>query len=161
VRVARNELEPGNRQREPIPACALDQFCCRTAAREAREVLAGLAIEANRCMEDDARSTSPSSVSTYPAVSEDAIDAHIDPRRTLDLHHIASSSPDLNLKIKPSLPSLANVGLSRTRTLPLRSPRRSISIFPTLQGISFEVENVERLRRWVLGLAIGDYCLLV
>jgi hypothetical protein len=118
------------------------------------------------CMEDDARSASPSSVSTYPAVSEDAhqAGAHVDPRRTLDLHHGASSSssPDLNLKIKPSLPSLANASLSRTRTLPLRSPKRSTSIFPTLQGISFEVENVECLRRWVLGLAIGKlFCFLV
>ena len=114
-------------------------------------------------MEDDARSASPSSVSTYPAVSDDThqADPHIDARRAFDVRHVASSSPDLNLKIKPPLPSHANVGLSRTRTLPLRSPKRSTTVFPTLQGISFEVENVERLRRWVLGLAIGNCCLLV
>ncbi|KAF8501566.1 hypothetical protein F5888DRAFT_1609074 [Russula emetica] len=111
-------------------------------------------------MEDDERSASPSSVSTYLPVSEDIqqADAHIDASsRTLDLHHIASSSPELNSKIKPALPSLANSSLSRTRTLPLRSPKRTTSIFPTLQGISFEVENIERLRRWVLGLAIGNF----
>lgn len=116
-------------------------------------------------MEDDERSASPSSVSTYPTVSENIrrADAHTDARsRILDLHHVAaSSSPDLNLKIKPALPSLANSSLSRTRTLPLRSPKRTTSIFPTLQGISFEVESLERLRRWVLGLAIGNCCLLV
>jgi len=120
-------------------------------------------IDANHCMEDDERSASPSSLSTYPAVSEDIqqADAHINATcRTLDLHHVASSSPDLNLKIKTALPSLANSGLSRTRTLPLRSPKRT-TFFPTLQGISFEVENIERLRRWVLGLAIGNCCLLV
>ncbi|KAN0120747.1 hypothetical protein V8E52_004016 [Russula decolorans] len=111
-------------------------------------------------MEDDERSASPSSVSTCPAVSEHIQQAyaHIDASsRTLDVHHVASSSPDLNLKIKPALPSLAISSLSRTRTLPLRSPKRTTSIFPTLQGISFEVENIERLRRWVLGLAIVDF----
>ena len=121
-------------------------------------------IDANHCMENDERSASPSSVSTYPTVSEDIqqADAHIDASsRTLDLHHVASSSPDLNLKIKPALPSLAISSLSRTRTLPLRSPKRTTNIFPTLQGISFEVENLERLRRWVLGLAIGNCCSLV
>jgi hypothetical protein len=123
-----------------------------------------LVIDANHCMEDDERSASPGSVSTYPTVSEDIqqADAHLDASsRTLDLHHIASSSPELNSKIKPALPSLANSSLSRTRTLPLRSPKRTTSIFPTLQGISFEVESIERLRRWVLGLAIGNCCLLV
>ncbi len=119
------------------------------------------AIDANHCMEDDERSASPSSVSTYPAVSEDTQQANAHGSRILDLHHIASSSPDLNLKIKPALPSLANASLSRTRTLPLRSPKRTASILPTLQGISFEVEDIEHLRRWVLGLAIGNCCLLV
>jgi hypothetical protein len=115
-------------------------------------------------MEDDERSGSPSSLSTHPAISEDIqqADAHLDPNsRALDLHHIASSSPDLNLKTKPELPSLANTSLSRTRTLPLRSPKRTTTIIPTLQGISFQVENIERLRRWLLGLAIGNCCLLV
>ena len=115
-------------------------------------------------MDDDERSPSPSSVSTHPAVSEDIRqpDAHVDAiSRTLDLHHITSSSPELNLKIKPALPPLPHSTLCRTRTLPLRSPKRTSTIFPTLQGISFEVENLERLRRWILGLAIGNCCLLV
>jgi hypothetical protein len=105
------------------------------------------------------------SVTTYPTAPEDGqqADTHIDIRKALDLFHGTSSSPDLNAKIKPSLPDLgpANVGLSRTRTLPLRSPKRGPSVFPTLQGITFEVEDLERLRRWVLGLAIGNFYLLV
>ena len=115
-------------------------------------------------MEDDERSASPSSVSTCPVASEDIRQpyARIDASsRILDFHHVTSSSPDLNLKIKPALPSLTISSLSRTRTLPLKSPKRTTSIFPTLQGISFEVENIERLRRWVLGLAIGNCYLLV
>lgn len=75
----------------------------------------------------------------------------------LDLHHGSVSSPDL--QIKPLLPALevADVSISRTRTLPLRSPKRSATGVPTLQGVTFDVENLERLRRWVLGLAIVDF----
>src|SRR5712671_1157817 len=117
-------------------------------------------------MEDDSsQPRSSSTVSAYPAVFEDRQQGDIptNPRKTLDLHHAASSSPDLNQQSKPSLPALrtANAGLARTRTLPLRSPKRSPSIFPTLQGITFEIENLESLRRWVLGLAVGNCRLLV
>ena len=99
------------------------------------------------------------SVIAYSAAPEDIQQTDIDGRRTLDLYHATSSSPDLSLKIKPSLPDLrvADLSLSRTRTLPLRSPKRGPSFFPTLQGITFEVENLERLRCWVLGLAIGNF----
>ncbi|KAH9168834.1 DUF1630-domain-containing protein [Lactarius sanguifluus] len=38
---------------------------------------------------------------------------------------------------------------------------RSPTGVPTIQGVTFDVENLERLRRWVLGLAIGNCCLLV
>lgn len=106
-------------------------------------------------------SGSSGSIPVYSTVPEGSqqTDTQIDARRTpgLDLFHVTSSSPDLNLKINPSLPALerANISLNRTRTLPLRSPKRSPSIIPTLQGITFEVENLERLRHWILGLAIG------
>jgi hypothetical protein len=111
------------------------------------------------CMENSPDSPSSASVPGYRAVrvSEDSQQS----RKTVDLLHGASSSPDLNTR--PSLPTLqlANISLSRTRTLPSRSPKHAPSIVPTLQGITFEGENLERLRRWVLGLAIGNYCLLV
>jgi len=117
-------------------------------------------------MEKSADTGPSGSVPTYPAVLEDSrqADVHLDVRRTLDLHHATSSSPDLNLKIEPSLPDLGqiDVSLSRTRTLPLRSPKRAgPAFFPTIQGTTFEVENLERLRRWVLGLAIGNFHLLI
>ncbi|KAI0255025.1 hypothetical protein BJV78DRAFT_1180617 [Lactifluus subvellereus] len=108
----------------------------------------------------DSESSLAGSVTNHPAVSEDSQQAdsiQFETRKTLDLHHSASSSPDL--KIRPSLPALefASVNLSRTRTLPLRSPKCTPSTLPTLQGITFEVENLERLRRWILGLAIVDF----
>jgi hypothetical protein len=108
------------------------------------------------CMENSTDSESSGSVPSYQADS-----IQFDTRKTVDLHHRTSSSPDL--KIKQSLPALdfASISLSRTRTLPSRSPKRTPSILPTLQGIAFEIENLERLRRWVLGLAIGNCCLLV
>jgi hypothetical protein len=102
------------------------------------------------------------SIPTYPVVLEDSRHLHVDVRRALDLHHTASSSPDL--KIEPPLPDLGqlDVSLSRTRTLPSRSPKRvGPAFFPTIQGTTFEVENLERLRRWVLGFAIGKFHLLV
>ena len=112
-------------------------------------------------MEKSADAGPSGSIPTYPVVLEESrhADVHIDVRRNLDLHH-ASSSPDLNSKIKPSLPDLGSidVSLSRTRTLPLRSPKRGgPALFPSIQGTTFEVENLERLRRWVLGLAIGKF----
>ncbi|KAH8990318.1 hypothetical protein EDB92DRAFT_1935384 [Lactarius akahatsu] len=63
------------------------------------------------------------------------------------------------LQIKPLIPALgiADVSVSRTRTLPLRSPKRSPTGVPTIQGVTFDVENLERLRRWVLGLAIVNF----
>jgi hypothetical protein len=108
-------------------------------------------------MENSPDCTSSASIPGYRAVSEDSQQS----RKTVDLLHGASSSPDLNTR--PPLPTLelANISLSRTRTLPSRSPKHAPSIVPTLQGITFEGENLERLRRWVLGLAIGNYCLLV
>jgi hypothetical protein len=113
-------------------------------------------------MENSAHADPSDSVPAYPTSSEgiQLTDTHTGARKPLDLHHATSSSPDL---IKPSLPALgmANATLSRTRTLPLKSPKRSPSIFPTLQGITFEIENLERLRRWVLGLAIGNCPLLI
>jgi hypothetical protein len=112
-------------------------------------------------MEEGAHLGSSSVLASSP-ISEDSQEAEVDGRRTLDLYHATSSSPDLSLT-RPSLPDLrlADVSLSRTRTLPLRSPKRGPSFFPTLQGVTFEVENLERLRRWVLGLAIGNFCMLV
>lgn len=130
-------------------------------------LIATIIILRLHCMEQSAHAhPGPSdSVTTYPTAPEDSqqADPHIDIRKALDLFHGTSSSPDLNAKIKPSLPDLgrANVSISRTRTLPLRSPKRGPSVFPTLQGITFEVENLERLRRWVLGLAIGNFDMLV
>ncbi|KAH9972202.1 hypothetical protein BGW80DRAFT_1227904 [Lactifluus volemus] len=106
-------------------------------------------------MENSPDFASSASVPGYRAVrvSEDSQQS----RKTVDLLHGASSSPDLNTR--PSLPTLqlANISLSRTRTLPSRSPKHAPSIVPTLQGITFEGENLERLRRWVLGLAIVDF----
>src|SRR5260221_1231007 len=117
-------------------------------------------------MEKGANAGPSGSIPTYPAVLEDTrqVDLHIDVRRALDLHHVTSSSPDLNLKIEPPLPNLGqiDVSLSRTRTLPSRSPKRvGPTFFPTIQGTTFEVENLERLRRWALGFAIGKFRLLV
>ena len=112
-------------------------------------------------MEYSADSGSSGSVPNHSEDSQQVDSIQFETKKTLDLHHSASSSPDL--KIKPSLPALesASSNLSRSRTLPLRSPKRIPSIPPTLQGVTFEIENLERLRRWVLGLAIGNCCLLV
>jgi hypothetical protein len=113
-------------------------------------------------MENSAHANPSGSVPAYPTSSEgiEQTDTHTGARKILDLHHATSSSPEL---IKPSLPALemANASLSRTRTLPLKSPKRSPSIFPTLQGITFEIESLERLRRWILGLAIGNCSLFL
>ncbi|KAI0267715.1 hypothetical protein BC834DRAFT_869605 [Gloeopeniophorella convolvens] len=78
-------------------------------------------------------------------------------KRALGLHHDSPSSPDL--KIRPSLPAIhvPSTSLSRTRTLPLKSPKYKLSNVPTLEGVTFEVESRERLRQWVLGLAIVDF----
>lgn len=116
-------------------------------------------------MEKGANARLSGSISTYPAAREERrqVDLHIDVQRALDLHH-ASSSPDLNLKIEPPIPNPGqiDVSLSRTRTLPSRSPKRGgPAFFPTIQGTTFEVESLERLRRWVLGLVIGNFRLLV
>ena len=115
------------------------------------------------CMENHDSADTGSTVPSYGAVSEhsqQAASIQFDTRKTFELHHGSASSPDLEMK--PSLPALelGSISLSRTRTLPLKSPKRTPSVLPTLQGITFEVENLERLRRWVLGLAIGNYCLL-
>lgn len=88
------------------------------------------------------------------------VGTHLGTNQALDLHHGSVSSPDLQLQIKPQLPA-AEVGISRTRTLPLRSPKRISSGVATLQEVTFDAEHVERLRLWVLGLAIGNCCSLV
>lgn len=102
-------------------------------------------------MENSADSGLSSSVPTHLVASEN-VGTHSDTSKTLDLRRGSVSSPDL--QIKPLLP-VAGVRVSRTRTLSLRSPKRP-TIVPTLQGVTFDVENLERMRRWVLGLAIGN-----
>jgi hypothetical protein len=106
-------------------------------------------------MEDSADSGLASSVPARLVISE-VVGTHLGTNQTLDLHHGSVSSPDLN---KPPPPT-TDVSISRTRTLPLRSTRRISTGVPTLQGVTFDVENLEHLRRWVLGLAIGN-CSLV
>lgn len=86
------------------------------------------------------------------------VGTHLGTNQALDLHHGSVSSPDLQLQIKPPAP---DVGISRTKTLPLRSPKRISSGAPTLQEVTFDAEHVERLRLWVLGLAIGNCYSLV
>ena len=108
-------------------------------------------------MENSADSGPSSSVSARLVAFEN-VGTHSGTNQTLDLHHGSVSSPDL--QIKPLLPA-PDVSVSRTRTLPLRSPKRSPTIVPTLQGVTFDIEKLERLRRWVLGLAIGNCCSLV
>lgn len=113
-------------------------------------------------MENSADSAiGPSSRVPAHVVAFENVGTHSGTNQTLDLHHGSVSSPDL--QTKPLLPALgiADVTVSRTRTLPLRSPKRSPTGVPTLQGVTFDVENVERLRCWVLGLAIGNCYLLV
>ena len=110
-------------------------------------------------MENCADSGPASSVPPHLMAIEN-VGTHLGTNQTLDLHHGSVSSPDLQLQIKPLLPA-ADVGVSRTRTLPLRSPKRITTGIPTLQGVTFDVENLERLRRWVLGLAIGNCCSLI
>ncbi|KAI9509798.1 hypothetical protein F5148DRAFT_1275067 [Russula earlei] len=95
-------------------------------------------------MEGSPPSWSSGSAYACPPVSEDTqqSETRTDATIALDVLHPSaiSSSPDLNFK--PSLPALgtANVGLSRTRTLPLRSPKRTTSLFPTLQ-VDFDLEQ--------------------
>jgi hypothetical protein len=103
-------------------------------------------------MEDSADSGLASSVPARLVISE-VVGTHLGTNQTLDLRHGSVSSPDLN---KPPTPA-ADVSVSRTRTLPLRSTRRISTGVPTLQGATFDVENLEHLRRWVLGLAIVDF----
>lgn len=103
-------------------------------------------------MEDSADSGLASSVPARLVISE-VVGTHLGTNQTLDLHHGSVSSPDLN---KPPPPT-TDVSISRTRTLPLRSTRRISTGVPTLQGVTFDVENLEHLRRWVLGLAIVDF----
>ncbi|KAH9047385.1 hypothetical protein EDB84DRAFT_484060 [Lactarius hengduanensis] len=105
-------------------------------------------------------SADPGPSSSVPAhlVAFESVGTHSSTNQTLDLRGRGSvSSPDL--QIKPLIPALgiADVSVSRTRTLPLRSPKRSPTGVPTIQGVTFDVENLERLRRWVLGLAIVDF----
>jgi len=150
--------EPANRSRWSRAACGGELEHSAVCVRRSRSLVPA----DNYCMEKGAYPWPSGGVLAYSAISEDSQQADIDGRRTLDLYHATSSSPDLSSKIKPSLPDLraADVSLSRTRTLPLRSPKRGPSFFPTLQGITFEVENLERLRCWVLGLAIGNFLLV-
>ncbi|KAI0303678.1 hypothetical protein B0F90DRAFT_1310805 [Multifurca ochricompacta] len=110
----------------------------------------------------DSRS-SGNHTSSVPFPDNQQADNSLHARKTLDLHHSTSSSPELKIKPSPSALALAttSLSLSRVRTLPLKSPKYSTSGVPTLEGITFEPENLERLRRWVLGLAIGNCCLLV
>lgn len=109
----------------------------------------------NHHMENSADSE-PSSIVPAHLVAFGNVGTHLGTNQTL--HHGSVSSPDL--QIKPLLPA-TGVSVSRTRTLPLRSPKRSPTIMPTLQGVTFDVENLNRLRRWVLGLAIGNCCSLL
>lgn len=106
-------------------------------------------------MENTADSGPATTVPARFVVSED-VGTHLGTNQTLDFHHGSVSSPDLN---KPP-PAAADASVSRTRTLPLRSTRRISTGVPTLQGVTFDDENLEHLRRWVLGLAIGN-CSLV
>jgi hypothetical protein len=108
-------------------------------------------------MENSAGSGPSSSVPAHLVAFEN-VGTHQGTNQILDLHRGSVSSPDL--QIQPLLPA-SDVSVSRTRTLPLRPPKRSPTIVPTLQGVTFDVENLERLRRWVLGLAIGNCCSLV
>ncbi|KAH9064018.1 hypothetical protein EDB87DRAFT_1786195 [Lactarius vividus] len=104
-------------------------------------------------------SADPGPSSSVPAhlVAFESVGTHSGTNQTLDLRRGSVSSPDL--QIKPLIPALgiADVSVSRTRTLPLRSPKRSPTGVSTIQGVTFDVENLERLRCWVLGLAIGNF----
>lgn len=84
------------------------------------------------------------------------------PRRDLDHATRSPSSPELLLR--PALPPLRSTkSLSRSRTLPPKSPQKFLHpVIPTLEGVEFGPEKLQRLRRWILGLAIGTYpCILL
>ncbi len=111
-------------------------------------------------MENSVNSGPSSSVPTHTVALQN-VGTHSGTRQSLDVHHVSVSSPEL--QTKPSLPALGivDLGISRTRTLPSRSPKRGPIVVPTLEGVTFDVENLDCLRRWILGLAIGNCRLLI
>ncbi|KAI0067175.1 DUF1630-domain-containing protein [Artomyces pyxidatus] len=77
----------------------------------------------------------------------------VTPRRRLSSTPRSPSSPDLTrIALPPILPIKT---LTRSRTLPRRSPTSAQFNIPTLEGVTFEADKLESLRRWILGLAIG------
>ncbi len=66
----------------------------------------------------------------------------------------SSSSP--TLPINPLSPDLARRRVSRSKTLP-RAPRAMHRTRLSLDGLAMGSEKVAKLRRWILGLATGNY----
>ncbi|KAI0041192.1 DUF1630-domain-containing protein [Auriscalpium vulgare] len=72
------------------------------------------------------------------------------------LSKIQRSPSSAQLSFKPPLaPLRPTKTLTRTRSLPLRSPTTAQANIPSIQDVAFDPERLVRLHQWALGLAIG------
>lgn len=77
------------------------------------------------------------------------------PRRIASSIPYSPSSPELPSTAQNHPPHHTRT-LSRSRTLPPVSPTSVANAIPTLD-VSLDPEKLQRLRHWILGLAIGIY----